>query len=176
MRGGCSLNVVRSTPQDLSTHTHPPRRSFHHTHLCRSRTTSASPAAAASQTMRHMDPTMAAVAELSAPPDSGSMNPVAPDLFDENEVVIMCVGGEDRGPRATGWGRGMLLGAVTQPSHGGCESALMRWSQPGRVSAGPILFMTTLAGAMTTTHSPPSPFPRVRRPPAPPTTHTHLRR
>ena len=47
-------------------------------HLLASSTTRWSPSAAAVATIWHMQPTMAAVEELSAPPDSGSRYPAAP--------------------------------------------------------------------------------------------------
>lgn len=51
-----------------------------HAHLTASASTSSSPSAMAAHTIWHMQPAMAATAELSAPPDSGSKKPLAPEL------------------------------------------------------------------------------------------------
>lgn len=50
------------------------------THLRASSSTSSSPSSIAFTTIWHMQPTMAQVADESAPPDRGSRKPAAPDL------------------------------------------------------------------------------------------------
>jgi hypothetical protein len=79
-------------------------------HLTASASTRWSPAAAAAHTIWHMQPTMAATLELSAPPLSGSRKPAAPDLQAGVCVVVMvvvcvCGGGGwgGRGRQLRGW-------------------------------------------------------------------------